>query len=108
MRKTTVYRIYSATSGSEMDLLYVGITCDLARRLAEHSRKPWFSAAVYVVAYSYRDRFTAERVEATAIANEHPLHNVDPGSRAARAQPAVDGLDLWLTEVDYDEWEVAR
>lgn len=70
---TAVYRFYD-TAGR---LLYVGITCNLALRFAQHaSDKTWWPhvARKTVVLYGSRDEAAAE--EERAILGERPVHNV--------------------------------
>lgn len=102
-RPTTVYRLYA-----DGELLYVGIAYDVATRLRRHMHREFWRYVDYCLAYTYRDRFTAERAEATAIATEHPVFNIDPGTRAARSAPIYDGPELWRREIDYWEGPVAH
>lgn len=97
-RPTTVYRLFSGD-----ELLYVGIAFNLAERLRRHMRREFWRHVDYCLAYTYVDRFTAERAEATAIATERPVFNIDRGTRAARSAPIFDGPGLWRQEIDY--WE---
>lgn len=70
---TTLYRLRAADD----ELLYVGVTDDLDRRIAQHRRvKPWWPlvASVEAEAFARRpDAFAAERV---AIARELPRFNI--------------------------------
>lgn len=75
---TAVYRLFDETDR----LLYVGITCDLALRLADHKLcKPWWSVVVRVEVEMFSSRAEALAEERDAIATEVPLHNRLPGSR---------------------------
>lgn len=100
---TTVYRLYG-----DGHLLYVGITSDIRRRFRQHAKRNFAPLIDYVTVYTYKTRETAERVEATAIAREHPLFNIDWGTRWARENPVTDGIELWREEMDYAEWAVGK
>lgn len=71
--RTDVYRLYDA-SGT---LLYVGIAANGYGRLETHRReKPWWPNVRRVVMSQYDNRWTALYVEACAIRDEQPLHNL--------------------------------
>lgn len=68
-----VYEIYSVASGA---CIYVGMTCNLARRLGEHrSRRQWRAPQFRVVARAVHGRAAAEALEAERIAALAPLQN---------------------------------
>lgn len=71
-QKTALYRFY----GSDGDLLYVGITNNVQRRMESHkSRKPWWwlSARIEIAWFECRD--DALQAESVAIRDEGPLFN---------------------------------
>lgn len=71
---TWLYRIWDR---DRTMLLYVGISCSWTRRMAEHiAGKPWFPVDGTIEFDYYADRATALEAEATAIRDEHPVHNV--------------------------------
>ena len=70
---TTVYRF---TDGAGR-LLYVGITFDLDQRIAQHRHsQPWWDDVCIVTSHTEPTRVDALAVEAAAIRNEKPAHNV--------------------------------
>jgi hypothetical protein len=71
---TWLYRIWDR---DRTVLLYIGISCSWTRRMAEHiADKPWFPVEGAVDFEYYADRVTAREAEATAIRDEHPVHNI--------------------------------
>lgn len=59
------------------DLLYVGVTTDLNRRLREHRRtKPWYWQVARVTAAEFATIDEARVAEERAIASERPSRNV--------------------------------
>jgi predicted GIY-YIG superfamily endonuclease len=67
-----LYRIY----GTENDLLYIGITKNLAARLGSHARNGHWSFEIRDVrAEWYPDLPTADAAETAAIRAEKPRHN---------------------------------
>lgn len=74
MTETVLYRIFD-TSGV---LLYVGITTDLARRLAAHkSDARWRGQIARVSTESFPTAALAALAEIRAILLERPIHNVE-------------------------------
>lgn len=70
---TDVYRAYDKDGA----LLYVGLTCDLANRLAQHKQSSsWFSEMARLSVQHFGTRREAARVEAQAIRDERPRYNV--------------------------------
>jgi predicted GIY-YIG superfamily endonuclease len=67
-----VYRAYSAAG----DLLYVGVTGDVERRMSEHSaRSPWYRQYARMTITGYATRAEADRAEAEALLTEWPPFN---------------------------------
>lgn len=67
-----VYSIFSAAG----ELLYVGMTQDIKKRIAEHRRsKDWYAEAESIMAFEFPDRATAAAAEAEAISELQPIHN---------------------------------
>ena len=70
---TTLYRHFD----EDGRLLYVGISCDVWRRQADHSnRSHCYDLSVRIETEEYRGRFAAEVAERHAIQTEKPLHNI--------------------------------
>jgi predicted GIY-YIG superfamily endonuclease len=71
--KHTLYRFYD----QDDNLLYVGISADLARRLDQHARaKPWWTDVALVRVQHHPDRATVAAAERHAIRTEQPRYNV--------------------------------
>lgn len=66
-----VYRIFAGDV-----LLYVGVTDNLFARMAAHQARAEFAMATHVEWELYPSREIALIVEASLIAEEHPLYNV--------------------------------
>lgn len=59
------------------EVLYVGVTSNLYRRLGQHSqRAPWWSLAHSFSLHGAKSRQAADRIEAQLIATLQPPHNV--------------------------------
>lgn len=72
MDLTTLYRFFN---GGE--LLYVGITNCVPRRMDEHGEsKPWFMNATRITLEHFASRGDAEAAELAAIITEKPRYNV--------------------------------
>src|SRR5215469_10758085 len=67
-----VYRCYS----DHGELLYVGTTGQLGKRLAAHAQKVWFLQVRGITLEWYLDEFEAGAAERRAIHVEHPKYNV--------------------------------
>lgn len=67
-----VYRCF----GAQGQLLYVGVTGNLGRRLADHAQKSWFPLVSGITLTWYPDRESAEAAESLAIYIERPRYNV--------------------------------
>jgi hypothetical protein len=100
--QTDLYRLYDA----EWVLLYVGISRNAFYRFRQHSRRPWWPLVDWVQIFTYRDRFTAEVLEAAAIRDESPLYNIDRGTWTARSAYGMVP-DLAWSEVDYFDEHVS-
>lgn len=70
--ETFVYRAYNKKG----TLIYVGITCDIGRRIAQHKAdKPWWNKVEKIIIRKYRSRPEAERIERQAILKYNPIYN---------------------------------
>lgn len=70
---TSLYRFYDRND----QLLYVGITVEIAARLDAHRRdKPWWREAAMVTLEHFETRADAELAERAAIKTEQPLWNI--------------------------------
>lgn len=67
-----VYRLYDDAG----NLLYVGVTGNLGRRLDNHAEKRWFLLVSSITLEWFRDRATAEDAEFAAIRDEEPQYNL--------------------------------
>ena len=84
--RTALYRLY----GRDGVLLYVGVTDDLGRRFADHSRdKSWWRHVAGKMVWFYDDRGEAEEAETAAISGEDPVHNVRGTPRYAEVMLAA-------------------
>lgn len=72
-REHFVYRLFDADD----QLLYVGLTYDLKKRLQQHRRKAkWWHSAAHGTAVLYPGLFAARRAETIALQTEGPAFNV--------------------------------
>ena len=92
-----LYRWFDA----EGRLLYVGITNDASRRVAEHvASKPWIGQAAQMTLTHYPDRAAVLAAEKEAIRMEQPAYNIVHNggvNRAARRRalaPAIPAAPL--------------
>ncbi len=70
---TTLYRFYDEAGA----LLYVGITGDTGRRIAQHNReKDWWNHVTNIRIEYHDYRYLALQAERTAIVTEYPMYNV--------------------------------
>lgn len=71
--ETYLYRLWSSSG----DLLYIGVTVDLARRMTQHRKvQPWWDDVAMCGIQVLPTRSAAFAAEATAVATESPRHNV--------------------------------
>jgi predicted GIY-YIG superfamily endonuclease len=66
-----VYRFFTADG----ELLYVGVTESIFRRLAQHVHKPWFGDVGVITVATYADQLEAGKAEVLAIETEKPRYN---------------------------------
>ena len=85
---TCVYRFYDA----EDRLLYVGVTDAPGTRFADHRRKSWWKLAVRNTIVWHDRRRDALVEEASAIANERPIHNTAGPVPVPTTQEEFDAL----------------
>lgn len=87
MKRQWLYRLHSADG----ELLYIGITGNPRQRIEQHrQRSPWFgrvaSAAWVKVGADIKE---ARAIEAAAIADERPAHNVQHAVKQAPVRQIV-------------------
>jgi hypothetical protein len=78
-----VYRCYSGDG----ELLYIGSSGKLGRRLGSHAEKVWFQQVRGITLEWYADELSALNAERRAIHVEHPKYNIQ--HRKAGAQAAA-------------------
>lgn len=66
-----LYRMFD----DKFRLLYVGMTLDVARRLDQHSCKPWWPDVVHVTLERFESRPELAAAEVRVIKSEKPKHN---------------------------------
>ncbi|MFI2663336.1 GIY-YIG nuclease family protein [Micromonospora carbonacea] len=72
-RPTATYRLYDRNGA----LLYVGVTCNLKSRWADHRRrKPWWPQVATKSVDWHPTRFKALSAEKAAIESERPMYNI--------------------------------
>jgi predicted GIY-YIG superfamily endonuclease len=71
VERYAVYRCYS----DQGELLYIGETGDLGKRLASHAGKLWFVQVRGITLEWYADELDALKAERRAIHVEHPKYN---------------------------------
>ena len=77
-----VYRMFTAAG----QLLYVGTSGNLPRRLNSHSEKRWYPQVATITLQWFPDEAAALKAELAAIRREHPLLNV-AGKKRSRSAP---------------------
>lgn len=81
----TMYTLYAVLDGAE--IIYIGRTSDLARRIAEHrSTSRWFTKDLEFVALSQHLNATA--AELAAIKKYQPIHNISGNPRYGQGSVA--------------------
>jgi len=100
---TFLYRLYDATG----NLLYVGITSDIARRMNQHATdKAWWPEVARKTIELHPSRSDAGFAEMAAVRKEHPRHNVrgrrDPdGSKAGGHDCIADQMWDFMIDILY-------
>lgn len=98
-RPTSLYRFYDADD----QLLYVGISLNVFRRMAQHSeRKTWWTAVARSTVEWHPTREAALEAERIAIRDEKPLHNIQH-ARTSRKNPPTPTATDEEVEVPEDE-----
>lgn len=93
---TVLYRLYA----SKDFLLYVGITGNLANRLAQHAaEKNWWPEVVRKTVVLYPSRAEAKAAETAAIHEERPVYNVRDAVTSPSAVP-IEDWDVPSAEVE--------
>jgi hypothetical protein len=72
IERHAVYRCYSDLG----ELLYVGESGELGKRLATHAQKAWFLQVRGITLEWYADEIDALKAERRAIHVEHPKYNI--------------------------------
>jgi predicted GIY-YIG superfamily endonuclease len=112
IERYAVYRCY----GGDGQLLYVGETGDLGKRLADHAKKLWFVQVRGITLEWYADELDALKAERRAIHVEHPKYNKqhrytplsEPKRRPSRtAKPArpTSGRHIGPRNIPHEELE---
>jgi predicted GIY-YIG superfamily endonuclease len=83
VERYAVYRCFSDLG----QLLYVGETGDLGKRLADHAGKLWFVQVRGITLEWYADELDALKAERRAIHVEHPKYNVQHRDLKVLAPP---------------------
>lgn len=87
--RTALYRHFDRAD----QLLYVGISVDPVRRMAEHcSRSSWFKQIARVSVEWLEDRKLALAAERRAILGEQPKHNATPNEKPQGAAVFIDAF----------------
>lgn len=82
-RRPVVYRMYD---GGE-NLLYIGCTDALMRRLNQHEgERDWYDTVASVTVQHFDTKAEALNAESEAIAAESPPHNIDVPRERLRVQ----------------------
>lgn len=80
---------------TEGRLLYVGISRDASKRLAQHrAHAPWFDEIATVDVTAFETREKAAEAERRAIQKERPVHNVFGSPWSANASRPKRGVSL--------------
>ena len=83
VERYAVYRCYSDAG----ELLYVGVTGRLGRRLGDHIQKAWFTQVRGMTFEWHAEELDALNAERRAIHVEHPKYNVVHRNNATLAPP---------------------
>lgn len=90
----SLYRFFNRSN----ELLYIGITNRIPRRLDEHGDdKPWYLEVARVEVEHHPDRHSALRAEKNAIHAERPRYNIHHNRHAHRT-PVREGAGRWVFE----------
>lgn len=77
---TTLYRFHDADG----QLLYVGVTMALFRRIMNHRAKPWWEEVAGASFEHFETRGEALLAELIAVARENPRYNAADGGPSAK------------------------
>lgn len=103
----SLYRMFDETG----QLLYVGISVDPGRRLAQHrSDKPWWGEAVTISVQPMPTRAAALEAEREAIKNERPVHNTQHNTASPNeaVEAVFDYLSQWVFLGDWHRAHLAE
>jgi predicted GIY-YIG superfamily endonuclease len=84
VERYAVYRCYA----DDGQLLYIGITGTVGRRLGDHLQKAWFTQVRGMSFEWYADELDARNAERRAIHVEHPKYNIVHRNSATPAPSA--------------------
>lgn len=89
-RPHALYRFFGAND----ELLYVGITCDLGRRMSRHAQdKPWWTEVRRTTVEHFDSRDAVLAAERSAVMSEAPAYNV----RLRNGKPTTPPEDVTPT-----------
>jgi predicted GIY-YIG superfamily endonuclease len=93
---TFLYKLFDKNE----ELLYVGITEDVDKRLKEHASKPWFHEVTEHIIEPFRNRSAAASIEAEIILTEKPRHNVQHqrSKGNTRTRYEINRIDVLLNQ----------
>ena len=83
VERYAVYRCYSDSG----QLLYVGVTGSVRRRLSDHIQKAWFTQVRGMTFEWFTEELDALNAERRAIHVEHPKYNIVHRNTASIRQP---------------------
>ncbi len=92
---TALYRIY----GERSSLIYVGVTDNLPRRMADHCSKEWWRDMRAMSVEEFPTRAAALAAEAELIRTARPTHNVIHNPAPGTAAPTIGdpSTTRWLS-----------
>lgn len=68
--------VYTCHGNDGAPVLYIGSTCDIARRMSEHARASWWPAVTDIGHTAFDSKAQALAAERYLIAALRPTHNV--------------------------------
>jgi hypothetical protein len=99
---TALYRCYD----QDGDLLYVGISTNLGKRLATHaSEKPWWPQVADIHVELFPSKPAAQAAEVQAISTEEPRYNGHQETRVGPGSSSV--LSMRVPRAEVEAWRHA-